>query len=285
MTAVDAALGRVSVLIVNYNAGEWLERAVGAVRPAGSADPEVIVVDNGSTDASLDALDVHSVEIDRAGRNLGFAGGINRAAGHAHREFLLLLNPDCRIDPGDLERLVAELDAHPECALVSGRILGLDGREQRASRRLLPTPSRIVGELLPFSDKGIDLSRTKPPGHAIQVEAVSGACMLVRREAFERVDGLDAGFPLHFEDLDFFARLAEAGWILRWTPDVAIVHAGGQSSRRRPVGALWDKHVGLWRYLRRHCPAEWPRWQRPLWFAALGVHFIVRVPLALVLRR
>ena len=145
MTAVDAALGRVSVLIVNYNAGDWLARAVDAVRPAGSAEPEIVVVDNGSADASLDALDADAVRIDRAGRNLGFAGGINRAARHAHREFLLLLNPDSCIEPGDLARLVGELEAHAECALVSGRILGLDGREQRASRRLLPTPSRIVG--------------------------------------------------------------------------------------------------------------------------------------------
>ncbi|MGK7295565.1 MAG: glycosyltransferase family 2 protein [Candidatus Wenzhouxiangella sp. M2_3B_020] len=279
------ALNRVTVLIVNYNAGDWLARAVESVRPAGSVDPELIVVDNGSTDASLDALDADMLEIDRAGTNLGFAGGINRAAAGAEREFLLLLNPDCRIEPGDLERLVAELDAHPDCALVSGRILGLDGREQRASRRLLPTPSRIVGELLPFRANGIDLSRTDPPASSTEVEAVSGACMLVRREAFEQVDGLDAGFPLHFEDLDFFARLAEAGWTVRWTPDVAVVHAGGQSSRRRPVGTLRDKHVGLWRYLRRHCSDQWPRWQRPLWFAALGLHFAVRAPLAWVLRR
>jgi len=278
-------LGRVAVLIVNYNAGDWLARAVAAVRPAGSEEPEVIVVDNGSDDGSLDGLAGSGARIERAGRNLGFAAGINRAAAHTSRELLLLLNPDCRVSPADLVRLVAELDAHPDCALVSGRVLGLDGAEQRGSRRRLPTPARIIGDLLPFSSNGIDLSTTPAPTVAIEIEAVSGACMLVRRRVFESLGGLDAAYPLHFEDLDLFARLAGAGWTLRWVPDVAIEHAGGRSTRRRPVAVLLAKHRGLWRYLGRHCRDAWPAWQRPVWWAALALHFVLVAPLAWLGRR
>lgn len=276
--ASDKRLARVDVLIVNYNAGAWLARCTRTVRPPGCREPALIVVDNGSTDGSLEAIENKSITIDRAGRNAGFAAGVNRAAGHASREFLLILNPDCLIEPADLARLVAELDGHPEAALVSGKVLGQDGVEQRGSRRCLPTPGRIAGELLPLGTEGVDRTHTPPPDRSEEVEAVSGACMLVRRTAFEQVGGMDESYPLHFEDLDLFARLIEAGWSLRWVPDVRIVHAGGQSSRMRPVAVLWAKHRGLWCYLRNHCARGWPRWQRPLWLLALTLHAVIKTP-------
>ena len=283
-------LARVDVLIVNYNAGDWLVRAVESIRPGGADEPNVIVVDNGSSDDSLKRLDNSRVSnvrlsMDRAGRNAGFAAGVNRAAGHATREFLLILNPDCLIDPPVLGRLVDELDRHADCALVSGKVLGCDGKEQRGSRRRLPTPSRIVNEMLPLGGEGIDLTDTPAPDGANEVEAVSGACMLVRREAFVELDGMDEGYPLHFEDLDLFARMIRRGWTLRWVPEAEIVHAGGRSSSRRPVAVLWAKHRGLWRYLNRHCAQQWPRWQRPLWMLALVTHLCLRLALAVVLRR
>jgi len=291
-------LARVDVLVVNYNAGDWLARSLAAVRPEGAAEPNLIVVDNGSTDFSLDALQSKAddepadekssrppLTIDRAGRNTGFAAGINRAAGHASREFLLILNPDCLIEPAALARLVDELDRHPEAALVSGKVLGTDGREQRGSRRRLPTPSRIVNEMLPLGGEGLDTTDTPAPGEAVAVEAVSGACMLIRRDAFVELGGMDEGYPLHFEDLDLFARLAERGRTLRWVPEVELVHAGGRSSGTRPVAVLWAKHRGLWRYLGRHCAEQWPRWQRPIWLLALSLSVAVRTPLAWVTAR
>ena len=335
---LKSRLDRVDVLVVNYNAGDWLVRTVQSIRPQGADEPNLIVVDNGSSDDSLQRLfemaDPHpnppphagedfgdgdqsapppradkdqspprsqrvqknlppppagegrgggedsNITVDRAGRNLGFAAGINRAAGQAKREFLLLLNPDCLIDPDTLARLVDELDNHPEAALVSGKVLDMHGREQRGSRRRLPTPSRIVNEMLPLGGEGLDTTDTPAPNTAIEVEAVSGACMLVRRSAFLELDGMDEAYPLHFEDLDLFARLAESGRTLRWVPDARIVHAGGRSSSHRPVAVLWAKHRGLWRYLGRHCNVEsWPRWQRPLWLLALVAHAAVRTPL------
>jgi len=288
-----ARLARIDVLVVNYNAGDWLARSLAVIRPEGAAEPNLILVDNGSTDGSLEAIESKadgapadeissrpSMTLDRAGRNTGFAAGVNRAAKHARREFLLILNPDCLVDPPALARLVDELDRHPEAALVSGKVLDCSGKEQRGSRRRLPTPARTVGELLPLGGEGIDLTSTSAPAEPIEVEAVSGACMLVRRAAFERLGGMDESYPLHFEDLDLFARLRAAGWTLRWVPDVEIVHAGGRSSRTRPVGVLWAKHLGLWRYLTNYCRADWPVWQRPLWLIALISHAVLRTPLA-----
>ncbi|MCA1780104.1 MAG: glycosyltransferase family 2 protein [Xanthomonadaceae bacterium] len=273
-------LSRVTVVIVNYNAGHWLQRCVESLRPRQSAKPELTIIDNGSRDGSLDfASGRPEIAIDRVGSNLGFARAINRACRGRGREYLLILNPDCLISRVDLAELINELDRHPEAALASGRVLDQNGQEQRGSRRRLPTPRRIVDELLRKSSNGIDLSQTHAPTGPIEVEAVSGACMLVRRAAFDQLGGMDERYPLHFEDLDLFARLSSAGWKLRWTPAVSVVHAGGQSSKSRPVAVLWAKHIGLWRYLVRHCPADqWPRWQRPAWALMIALSLAVKTP-------
>jgi len=286
--ALTDRLARVDVLIVNYNAGKWLARSVETVFPRHATEPNVIIVDNGSADDSLNTLEssisrtaqADRIKCDRVGHNTGFAAGVNRAAARASREFLLILNPDCLIDPPVLARLVDELDRHPETAMVSGKVLDPDGKEQRGSRRHLPTPARILNEMLRLGGEGIDTTWTPRPDHAVEVEAVSGACMLVRRSAFVALGGMDERYPLHFEDLDLFSRLIDAGWKLRWVPEAEIKHAGGQSSATRPVAVLWAKYLGLWRYLNRHCTESWPIWQRPFWLLALGVHAAARTPFA-----
>lgn len=276
-------LARIGVLIVNYNAGPWLARAVQSIQHNQDAEPSVLVVDNGSVDDSLDALSPSErLAIDRVEHNLGFAGAIQRGLKHIQHELVLILNPDCLITPADLIRLALELLNHPEAGLVSGRVVGEDGREQRASRRQLPTPKRILAELRPGrsvrAGTGIDLSQMPAPEQAIEIEAVSGACMLIRRTALEQIGGFDTGYPLHFEDLDLFARLRQAGWTLRWCPDVNILHVGGQSSKKRPIHVLWAKHRGLWRYLNQHCKSRWPVWQRPIWAVMLIAHALAKTP-------
>ncbi|MEM1081502.1 MAG: glycosyltransferase family 2 protein, partial [Pseudomonadota bacterium] len=154
--------------------------------------------------------------------------------------------------------------------------------EQRGSRRHLPTPARILHELLPVGaiDAGVDLSHTPAPHEAVSIEAVSGACMLIRRTALDAVGGFDTAYPLHFEDLDLFARLQQHGWAVRWCPDVHITHVGGGSSQRSAVRVLWSKHQGLWRYLNLHCKPIWPRWQRPVWAVMLLAHATIKTPWA-----
>ena len=274
-------LARVDVLIVNYNAGPWLKRCLNSLELDQNSELSILVVDNDSSDNSLDGIgDSGPIRIDRTEHNLGFAGAVQRGLQQIQREFVLVLNPDCMISPDDLSQLVQELDQHPDSGLVSGRVVGEDGLEQRASRRLLPTPKRIVHELLPGqTNEGIDLTHTTAPDQTIETEAVSGACMLMRRKALDAIGGFDTNYPLHFEDLDLFARLQSNGWTLRWCPEVRITHIGGQSSSSRPIGVLWAKHRGLWRYMNQHCKAEWPVWQRPLWALALVIHGAIKTPL------
>jgi len=280
------ALERVCVLIVNYNSGQWLARCVRALKGVSGRLPNVHVLDNGSVDGSVDKLpDMPGLKVTRLEENLGFGAGINSLARTVTQDFMLILNPDCLLVAESLERLVKELDDWPNAALVSGRIFDMGGNEQRGSRRQLPSPKRLRNEVLRFHfSSGVDLTHLPAPEGPCEVEAVSGACMLVRRNQFNAVGGFDTGFPMHFEDLDLMARLRAAKQQIRLVPDVAISHAGGVSSKHRPMQVEFNKHRGLWRYLVKHCKAQWPWWSRPLWATAIAAHFALAVPAAFLRR-
>ena len=276
-------LSRVTAVVVNYNSGPWLGRCIRALKGRGARYPQVIVVDNASDDESWhDLPDMPGLRVERLSSNLGFGRGVNHVLDAIDSEFLLIINPDCLLVPEGLMELLGDLDAHPEAALVSGRIFDMSGNEQRGSRRQLPGPRRVLNEVFRFrGGTGVDLTHLPSPADATAVEAVSGACMLLRTSVFREMGGFDSGFPMHFEDLDLMARLQKAGWSVRLVPSVAISHAGGVSSRRRPVRVMLDKHRGLWRYLGKHCRDRWPLWSRPLWWVGLWCHALIMVPVAL----
>lgn len=281
------ALERVTAVIVNYNSGRWLGRCIDNLRGRGGDRPAVIVIDNASVDGSIEFLpESPGVTVRRARRNLGFGRGVNQALRQLDSEYILIINPDCLIVPHALRRLVRELDDHGEAAVASGRVFDMRGIEQRGSRRRLPTRAQVLAEILPFSgDDGIDLTHTPAPDHACEVEAVSGACMLVRVEALVGIGGFDPGFHMHFEDLDVMARLREAGWSIRMVPSVFIAHAGGVSTKRRPIRVMWAKHKSLWRYLNKHSGGDWSWPSRLAWWSLIHLHAVVMTPVYAVLRR
>jgi len=279
-----SALEKVTAVIVNYNSGLWLERCIETLRGRANNLPEIVVIDNASTDASVELLpELPGVIVRRAHKNLGFGRGVNQALRKADRDYVLVINPDCLLRPDALAQLVEELDRHADVAMVSGRVFDMRGQEQRGSRRRLPDRRQILAEALPFgSHGGIDLTHEPAPQAPVDVEAVSGACMLIRRSALDEVGGFDPGFYMHFEDLDLMARLQSAGWRIRLLPSVFISHAGGVSSRRRPLVVMWAKHKSLWRYLNKHCSDNWSPLARASWWLVIHLHAVIRTPLSLL---
>lgn len=251
----------VSILIASWNAGAYIGRCLGSLDPDRY---EVIVVDNASTDGSADEAARASprATIVREARNLGFAGAVNGAAARARGRFFLLLNPDCRAQPGGIDRLAAFLDAHVDYGAVGGCLVDEDGGIQRGfTVRRFPSLATWVVDLLlidklwpgnPISRRylALDLDLTKPQ----DVDQPAAACLMLRREAFAGAGGLDEQFhPAWYEDVDLCRSLKRAGWRIGYTPDAPFVHEGGVAMRALGLGAfsrVWYRN--LLRYADKH---------------------------------
>jgi len=259
MPAVPAPA--VSVLVVSWQSGAWLERCLRSIDPA---EAQIIVADNASTDGSAAraAASAPHARVLALPRNLGFAGGVNAARREATAPRLLILNPDAAATPGAIGRLAAALDAAPEIGAAAGRLVDADGTPQRGFNvRRLPTLASLAADLLlvdhlwpgnPVSARYY--ARDLDPDVPADVEQPAAACLMVRADVFDRLGGFDETFwPAWWEDVDFCRRLLAAGYRIRYAPDATFVHEGGTS-----VGALGPERfaraygVNLRRYVRKH---------------------------------
>jgi hypothetical protein len=271
----------VSVIVVSYNAGEFLEDCVGAVLSS-SVPVQLLVCDNASDDGSIERMESRYGSDDRLlilrnASNLGFARASNRAVKHAKARFVAILNPDCFVEPNTLERLCQVMDANPETGMVGCMVRNPDGTEQAGTRRSIPTPWRTLVRVLhldmlfPRDPKFRNFVITDEPlpESPVSMEGISGALMLVRGTALENVGLLDEGYFLHCEDLDWFMRFRAAGWGILFVPGVEVVHLKGGCSKRHPLRVLWHKHRGMVRFYRKFFQHQYPR---PLmWSVAAAV--------------
>lgn len=226
----------VDVVVVSYNSRDRLRECVAPL--AGAAGTQVIVVDNASADGSLETLDGLPVTAIPSAVNGGFAYGCNIGWRHGSAPYVLLLNPDATLGESSLRRLVDVLEADERAGAVAPRIEHPDGSLDHSIRRfprLRSTYARalFLHRLFPratWTDEVVREEATyRSPGPA---EWVSGACVLVRREALERIEGLDEGFFLYCEDKDLCKRLWDAGYRVLFEPDAVSQHEGGASAPR-----------------------------------------------------
>lgn len=275
-----------SVIVVNYNAGDLLADCVGAVL-ASPVELEIFVSDNGSGDGSLETVRKQyrgdrRLTILENGANLGFAAGNNRVLNRAAAPYVLFLNPDCIVQTNTLGNLVAFMDATPDAGMAGCVIRNPDGSEQKASRRRIPDPWIGLVRFLPLErfsrrwrGKRLNLVDEPLPDHPVQVEAISGSFMLVRRAALAEIGPLDEGYFLHCEDLDWFARFARSAWRIYLVPDLEVVHHQGACSKGRPVRVEWHKHRGMVRFFRKFQAREYPLAFRLLVLTGIWGHFAV----------
>jgi len=260
---------KISIVIVNFNGGELLTECVSRVL-ASSVPVEVFIFDNGSSDGSIcfleRAIQDERLHIIRNDHNLGFASANNRVIPMTTGDYLLILNPDCLIQPDTLESMLAHLLLHPEAAMAGCLILNPDGSEQAGCRRRVPTPWRTLvritclDRLFPNHPKFESvIMHNKPlPEQPIYKEALSGAFTLVRRTAMEDVGLMDEAYFLHCEDLDWCMRFRRKGWKILFVPDVAITHHKGHCSHARPIRVEWHKHKGMVRFYRKYFRHQYP---------------------------
>jgi N-acetylglucosaminyl-diphospho-decaprenol L-rhamnosyltransferase len=265
---------RTLIVIVNYRSGELTRDCLHslALENPEASSFEVVVVDNGSADSSVELLRSEIAKcawggwvsvLDR-GVNDGFAAGNNAAiepalaAAEPPRE-ILLLNPDTVVRPRFLEPLRAFLRDHPDIGIVGSRLEDPDGAPQRSAFRFPGAMSELErGMKLGLASRFLKQYLVAPPvrDEAHACDWVAGASMLVRREVFASVGALDPGYFLYFEEVEFCRRARRGGWRTWYVPESRVVHLVGQSSgldgnrpRQKPMPAYW--FASRRRYLER----------------------------------
>lgn len=260
----------VSVIIVSWNVAPLLRQCLrSVVADAPDLSLQVIVVDNASSDDSVAMLRgefpwVHLIA-NRA--NLGFARASNQGFRLATARLVLLLNPDTVVMPGALGILIRFLQEHPDVGMLGPSLWNEDGTFQENSARVLPTVGRLVAidvfrlQKLPFVGRWFQRRLVSPydPDLIQEVQAISGAAMLVRRDLFEKGGGFGECFIHCGEDLDLCFRIRRAGWKIYFVPGAKVVHLGGRSARQASVRTLVNGAISIQHYLERcfgRCPAR-----------------------------
>ncbi|MEJ2148062.1 MAG: glycosyltransferase family 2 protein [Chloroflexota bacterium] len=247
-----------SIIILSWNTRQMLADCLNSVEAAvANLAFEVIVVDNGSTDGSQAMLrqrfpDVHLIQNDK---NVGFARANNQAMALCRGRYMLLLNSDAIATPGAFQSLLSLARAEPRAGIVGAQLVNRDGSFQ-ASHTSFPT---LWQEFLMLTGLGRLFHGQWYPSHGPEedkgpqtADYVEGACMLVRREAFEEVGGLDEGYFMYAEEVDWCYSMREKTWQVWYQPAARVVHLGGGSSQNRRPQREADLYRSRVQFFRKH---------------------------------
>ncbi|HKZ15148.1 MAG TPA: glycosyltransferase family 2 protein [Solirubrobacterales bacterium] len=250
------------VVIVSHGAEALLRRCLASLRarPPRTATMRVTVVDSGSADGTPDMVEREFPEfhLERR-RNIGFSAANNLVLRTSGAGAVLLLNPDTEVYDGTLDTALARLAADQAIGMVGAKLVREDGELDHAAKRSFPTPLAALAHFTGIG-RGEDASAALGQYRAThlgedeagEVDAVNGAFMLCRAEAFAQVGLLDEGYWLYMEDLDWCHRFWDAGWKVFYEPAAVALHVkGGSSARRRAPRQEIAFHRGMGRFYRR----------------------------------
>lgn len=255
-----------SIVIVSWNVQDLLQKCLLSIYPSGNHQPghsfciETIVVDNASADDSVEMVRqaFPQVTLIANADNRGFTGGNNQGIVASRGRYVLLLNPDTKVLDDALARMVAHMDTHPDVGALGPMLLNPDGSVQ-SSRRRFPTPatafveSTTLQSWFPRHRLLCDYYIQDKPDDAIaEVDWVTGACLLARREALDQVGLLDDGYFMYSEELDWCYRAKAAGWKVVYFPEAQVIHYGGQSSEQVKAFQIIRFNRSKIRYFRKY---------------------------------
>ena len=264
----DSARKRpISVIMVSYMTGPALMEAITSVL-ADRDIHELIVVDNGNTESARARLSELTAKRTRVRflqghGNIGFARACNYGANLATGHYLLFLNPDAVISKGAARKLANAGDGLMEPWITGGLLRDEKGREQRGARRRALTPLSALVSFVPVLEiipglHSIHRETDPLPSHPIQMETVSGACLMTDRPCFERMGGFDERYFLHVEDIEICRRARQMGGQVGFVPGATVMHYGSTSN----VPHSWiekEKLKGFLRYFWNYTPGIVPK--------------------------
>jgi N-acetylglucosaminyl-diphospho-decaprenol L-rhamnosyltransferase len=273
-----------AAVVVNYEAGPLLldcVRSVLADTSAGAVD--LVVVDNGSRDGSVDNLlaALPDVRVVRAPGNVGYARGANLGTAVTKAPIVAVLNPDTVLEAGAARSLRDRMLGEPRLAACGPRLHNLDGSDYPTGRTFPSIPVAVGHGLLglwwprnPFTVRyrQLDADASRPR----LVDWVSGAAIWLRRAALDEVGGWDERYFMYVEDTDLCWRLRRAGWEVAYEPSAVVVHAQGASASRHPYRMLLEHHRSAWRFAQARLSGS-----RAVLLPFAAVYFALRAVLAM----
>lgn len=279
---------QISAVLVSRNSGNDLRSSISAILSEAAQaglSSEVIVVDNASDDGSTQGLedDYPQVSVVHNARNRGFGPAANQGFRKAQAEQVLLLNPDAQLQEGALVQLTRELEQNPDVCVVAPALLLDDGTRQESPRRFYTLRS-LLARRTPYGRTPAGRAQLREHARTMagaddghEVDWVTGAAMLLRREAMPELGPFDERYFLYFEDVDLCRRMRATGGKIAFLPDAIVHHRFGGASRRQvpwnPL--LWQHLLSGLLYLQR--------WSSP-WWALRSIRTIGRAAGRLSLR-
>ncbi len=261
-----------SVIIVSYQSKNDLKRLLPSVFNSQSKyQYEIIVVDNGSRDGSVEWLknsrseDLKIIE----NQNTGFAHGNNLGIKQASGKYILLLNPDTELRADTLKIMLDFMEARLDVGISGCKVVKPDGKLDLACKRRFPNPWNSFLRLARLSNKNYNLL-DKDENQETEIDSVMGAFLLIRKSVIEKIGLLDEEFFMYGEDLDWCWRCKEAGFKVWYYPKTSIIHYKGSSSKKIPFKALKWFHEAMWIFYQKHYKNRYPFFFS--WLVWLGIY-------------
>jgi GT2 family glycosyltransferase/glycosyltransferase involved in cell wall biosynthesis len=250
------------VIYVNFNSTKCLIKSIESLyHDKGKNHLQIIVVDNSSKDNPSQLKNLFpDIKLILNRENIGFGAAINQALKYCSSKYIILLNPDSFVTEGFLESSIRFMSQDDKIGIMGPTILDEDGGIQ-GSARAFPTPlTSLFGRNSPitklFPNNSITKSNilTWSNGNNTprKVDWVSGACMVIRRKAFQDVGGFDERFFLYWEDTDLCRRIRHAGWKVIYFPEAKVLHTVGKSSDTIPIFANFQFHKSCYRLYEKY---------------------------------
>ncbi len=257
--SAPAPAAAIDVVIVSYRCEALLRDCLASLRAyPGSVPLRVHVVDNASADGTVAMVrgEFGEVELTELGENRGFSAANNLAIRAGQAPMVLVLNPDTRVTEGALDRLRDVLEAQADVGICGPRLELPDGSLDHAAKRSFPTPLSALGHFSGVGRRrrsGALAAYRAPDVDFGPVDAVNGACMLIRRSALAAVGDFDERYWMYMEDLDLCYRFARGGWVTWFEPEATVIHVkAGTSGHVRSPRLDYAFHRGMYRFYRDH---------------------------------
>jgi len=245
-----------SIVIVNWNTRDLLIQCLESIfDTVREKDPEVFVVDNGSIDGSVAAIKEKfpGVKVIENQANLGFAEASNQALRLSQGKYVLLLNPDTKVQEEAIAALISFMETHPGAGVSGAQLLNSDGSKQNSVANFPSLATELLNKSLLrwlFPDAYPGKERTY--SEAIEVDSVIGACLMVRRDALNQVGLLDKDYFLFLEETDWCYRMKRAGWKIFHVPKAQIFHLQGKSAEKHKKRAKVEYYRSRYRFFKKN---------------------------------